>query len=295
MARFFHRLLPSRLAADLLCIPAGSLLVAAGLVVFTIPNHIAPGGVSGLATALAHISPLPVSLWSLLLNLPLLFWAWRSLGKKSLVLTLLSTVLLSLFLELLSFLPVYTGDVLMAAIFGGAVMGLGIGLLFLRGISTGGTDLLALLLRPLFPNTASGSLLLIIDGLVVALAVLVFRDIEVALTSTVSIFISARVIDALAQGVDYAKVIFVITSRADEISQALNRGDRGSTLLPAVGGYTGEKKTLIITVTRRRELAQKLRLIKGLDPEAFAFVSDATEVHGEGFKEEFPQDVFLSR
>lgn len=286
MGRFFHALpLPSWMA-DLLCLLAGSLLVAAGLVVFTIPNHIAPGGVSGLATALAHISPLPVSLWSLLLNLPLLLWAWRSLGRRSLVLTLLSTVLLSLFLELLSGLPVYTGDVLMAALFGGAIMGLGIGLLFLRGVSTGGTDLLALLLKPLFPNTASGSLLLIIDGLVVALAVLVFRDIEVALSSAVSIYICARVIDTLAQGVDYAKVIFVVSSRAEEISRALNQGERGSTLLPAMGGYTGQEKTLIITVTRRHELAHHLRLIKSLDPDAFTFVSDATEVHGEGFKEQ---------
>ena len=288
MHRFLHRPFLLPMAGDMLCVTVGSLLVAAGLLVFTIPNNIAPGGVSGLATALAHISSLPVSLWSLLLNLPLLLWAWRAMGKRSLLLTLLSTVLLSVFLELLAFLPVYTGDVLMAAIFGGAVMGLGIGLLFLRGISTGGTDLLALLLRPLFPNTPSGSLLLMIDALVVGFAVVVFRELEVALSSAISIYISARVIDTMAQGVDYAKVIFIVSTRADVISQALNAGERGNTLLPAVGGYTGEAKTLIITVTKRRELAQKLRLIKSLDPDAFTFVSNATEVHGEGFKEEPP-------
>ena len=288
MHRFLHRTSLLPMMGDMLCVTAGSLLVAAGLLVFTIPNNIAPGGVSGLATALAHISSLPVSLWSLLLNLPLLLWAWRAMGKRSLLLTLLSTVLLSVFLELFAFLPVYTGDVLIAAIFGGAVMGLGIGLLFLRGISTGGTDLLALLLRPLFPNTPSGSLLLVIDALVVGFAVVVFRELEVALSSAISIYISARLIDTMAQGVDYAKVIFVVSARADVISQALNAGERGNTLLPAVGGYTGEAKTLIITVTKRRELAQKLRLIKSLDPDAFTFVSDATEVHGEGFKEEPP-------
>ncbi len=273
-----------RLLADLLSLLPGSFLVAAGLILFTIPNNIAPGGVSGLATALAHITPIRLSLWTLALNLPLLLWAWRSMGGRSLALTLLSTLLLSAFLELFAFLPQYQGDVLMAAVFGGVLMGLGVGLLFLRGISTGGTDLLALLLRPFFPNVPAGTMLLVIDAVVVALAVLVFREIEVALSSTICIFVSSKVIDALAQGLDYAKVIFVVSSRAELLTEAMNRSERGCTLLPATGGYTGENRTLLVTVTRRNELAQKLRLIKSLDPEAFTFVTNATEVHGEGFK-----------
>ena len=274
-----------RLALDILATIFGSLMVAAGLVVFTIPNNIAPGGVSGLATALAHISPVPVSLWSLLLNAPLLICAWWAMGKRSLLLTLLSTVLLSAFIELLSFLPVYTNDKLISSVFGGVIMGLGIGLLFLRGISTGGTDLLALMLKKILPNIPSGSLLMFIDAAIVLFAVVIFREIEVALYSTVTIFVCSKLIDTMAQGVDYAKVIYIVSSKGKEISDAINTNmERGTTILPATGGYTGNDKQLVITVTRRNVLAQTLRLIKQTDPEAFTFVTDSTEVHGEGFK-----------
>ena len=274
-----------RLLLDVVATVLGSFIVAAALVVFTIPNNIAPGGVSGLATALAHISPIPVSLWTLLLNVPLLICALWLMGKRSLLLTLLSTVLLSVFIEMLSFLPVYTNDKLISSVFGGVIMGLGIGVLFLRGISTGGTDLLALMLKKPLPNIPSGSLLMAIDAAIVLFAVIIFKELEVALYSTVTIFVCSKIIDAMAQGIDYAKVIYIVSSKGKEISDVLNKNmERGTTILPATGGYTGNEKQLVITVTRRNVLAQTLRLIKQTDPEAFTFVTDSTEVHGEGFK-----------
>ena len=250
------------------------------------PNDIAPGGVSGLATALAYISPISVGAWTLLLNVPLLLAAWRLLGLRPLVFTLLATVLLSVFIDLFGYLlPGYTNNVLLAAVAGGVLSGLGVGLLFLRGISTGGTDLAALLLKKPFPNVPNGIMLLVIDALVVAIAVVIFRDIEVALYSAITIYLSSKVIDALAQGVDYAKVIYIITERGEEISRVLNeRTDRGTTLLSAMGGYTGKSKHMVVTVTRRNVLAQTLRLIRETDPAAFTFVTDSTEVHGQGFK-----------
>lgn len=274
------------LLLDLLFALAGSGLVALAIAVFTVPNDIAPGGVSGLATALAYLSPISVGVWALLLNVPLLLAAWRMFGLRSLGLTLLATVLLSAFIDLFgALLPGYTNNELLAAVAGGVLSGLGIGILFLRGVSTGGTDLLALLLHRFFPNIRSGLMLLLIDAAVVGIAVLVFRELEVALYSAITIYISSKVIDALAQGVDYAKVIYVVTSRGAEVSQALNKHtDRGTTLVQARGGYTGDDKQLVITVTRRNVLAQTLRIIKQADPAAFTFVTDSTEVHGEGFK-----------
>ena len=274
------------LIIDLVFAVLGSALVALAVAVFTVPNDIAPGGVSGLATALAFVTPVSVGVWSLLLNVPLLLAAWRMLGTRSLVLTMLSTVLLSVLIDLFGdLLPGYTNNELLAAVAGGAISGLGVGILFLRGISTGGTDLLTLLLRKVFPNVRSGVMLLIIDASVVAIAVLIFREIEVVLYSTIAIVVSSKVIDALAQGVDYAKVVYIITARGSEVSRVLNEQmDRGTTILPAQGGYTGDDKQLIITVTRRNVLAQTLKLIKQTDPAAFTFVTDSTEVHGEGFK-----------
>lgn len=275
-----------RFLTDFLYSVIGSAMIGVSLAMFTIPNDIAAGGVSGLATALAYITPIRVSIWTLMLNIPLLLAAWKLLGSRPLVLTLISTVLLSGFIELSeAILPQYTNDALIASFFGGALSGLGVGILFLRGISTGGTDLLALLIKKWFPNVPTGTLLLFLDITVVAVAVCVFKDIDVALYSTITIIVNSRVIDALTEGVDYAKVIYTITENRSEVVKVLNAcTDRGTTVIPAFGGYTGSEKQMVITVTRRHELAQTIRLIRQTDPGAFAFVMDSTEVHGEGFK-----------
>ena len=272
---------------DLLFLLIGTALVGLAIAIFTVPNDIAPGGVSGLATALARLTPhVSVGAWALILNVPLLLACWRRMGLRPLALTLLATLLLSGCIDLASaLLPGYTNNPLLAAVAGGAISGLGIGLLFLRGISTGGTDLAALLLKRWLPNVPSGTMLLAVDGLVVAIAVLVFRDIEVALYSTIAIVVSSKVIDALAQGVDYAKVIYTVTDKGEEVARALNEQTiRGTTVLPARGGWTGNEKEVVITVTRRNVLAQTLRIIKQTDPASFTYVTDSTEVHGEGFK-----------
>lgn len=270
---------------DILVCIIGSALVGTALSVFTIPNEIAPGGISGLSTALAYMLGVRVSVLSLVLNIPIMLAAYRLLGKRSFFYTLLSTALLSGFIELASFLPVYTGNILIAAVYGGVLSGIGIGILFLRNITTGGTDLIALMLHKAFPNVPNGTILAVIDGIVVLIAVLVFRKIEVALTSVLTIYFSSKVIDLIAQGVDYAKVIYIVTDKGKELSAVLNSStDRGNTVIKAFGGYTGAEKQLVITVTRRNVLAQTLRLIHATDPAAFTFVTDSTEVHGEGFK-----------
>ncbi len=270
---------------DILVCIIGSALVGTALSVFTIPNEIAPGGISGLSTALAYVLGVRVSVLSLVLNIPIMLAAYRLLGKRSFFYTLLSTALLSGFIELASFLPVYTGNILIAAVYGGVLTGIGIGILFLRNITTGGTDLLALMLHKAFPNVPNGTILAVIDGIVVLIAVLVFQKIEVALTSVLTIYFSSKVIDLIAQGVDYAKVIYIVTDKGKELSAVLNSStDRGNTVIKAFGGYTGAEKQLVITVTRRNVLAQTLQLIHATDPAAFTFVTDSTEVHGEGFK-----------
>ena len=270
---------------DILVCIIGSALVGTALSVFTIPNEIAPGGISGLSTALAYMLGVRVSVLTLVLNIPIMLAAYRLLGKRSFFYTLLSTALLSGFIELASFLPVYTGNILIAAVYGGVLTGIGIGILFLRNITTGGTDLIALMLHKAFPNVPNGTILAVIDGIVVLIAVLVFRKIEVALTSVLTIYFSSKVIDLIAQGVDYAKVIYIVTDKGKEVSAVLNSStDRGNTVIKAFGGYTGAEKQLVITVTRRNVLAQTLRLIHATDPAAFTFVTDSTEVHGEGFK-----------
>ncbi|MEA4965091.1 MAG: YitT family protein [Oscillospiraceae bacterium] len=271
---------------DTLAIFIGCSLVAAGLDMFAFPNDISPGGVSGLAAALSRLIPVSVGTLAFLINLPLLVVAWRVLGFRQLSRTIIATVLLSVLIDLVArFFPVYSGNILLAAALGGVLTGVGIGLLFLRGISTGGTDLLSILLLRVMPNLPIGGLLLCIDSCVVVVAVLVFRDVEVALYSAVMIFVTSRVIDSIMDGANYAKVIYVITDHGDAITQALStQTGRGVTVFPARGGYTGKDKTVVLTVTRRNTLAQTLSVIKQTDPESFSFVVNAAEVHGEGFR-----------
>ena len=274
-------------ALDILAIVVGTAMVALGLVLFTIPNDIAPGGVSGLATALAYVSPLSVGVWTLILNVPVVAVAWRKLGLKPILKTILSTLLLSLLIDVLTALvPPYVNNVLLAAVLGGVLCGAGTGLIFLRGASTGGTDLISLLLNRVFPNMSVGFLLLLVDTLVVVFAVTVFRDIEVALYSIVTIFVTTKTIDAILEGVDHAKVIYVVTEKGEDVNRRLaGEMERGVTLLEGKGGYTRRDKQVLMVVVRRNLFSQTMSAIKETDPDAFLFVMNASEVHGEGFKQ----------
>ena len=275
-----------KLLMDALSILLGTALVAAGLDMFVIPNNISPGGVSGLAATLAHIIPLSVGTLALIINIPLLIAAWKILGFSQLSRTLVSTVMLSVFIDLFAnVLPVYSENILLASGLGGVFAGAGIGILFLRGISTGGTDLFSILLLRAMPNLPIGGLLLSIDAMVVVFAVVVVGDIEIALYSFVEIYLASKVIDGIMDGANYAKVIYIITEHGREMTEMLStKTDRGVTLLPAKGGYTGNDKSVVVTVTRQNILSQTLTLIKQTDPDAFSFVVNAAEVHGEGFR-----------
>ena len=286
MSKIFGKYTVRDILIDLAYTVVGTALVGFALSMFTVPNDIAPGGVSGLSTALAFVTPIRVSVWALMMNIPLMIAAWRRLGPRALFFTLIATLLLSLFIEIGDrFLPRYTSDTLVASLMGGVVSGLGMGMLFIRGVSTGGTDLLALILKKLLPNIPTGTLLMFVDAAVVVIATLIFRDFDVAIYSAITIYVCSKVIDTLTQGVDYAKVIYTVTSCGEEVVRVLNeQTERGSTLIPAVGGYTGKGKQIVMTVTRRSVVAQTLRLIRQADPKAFTFVMDSTEVHGEGFK-----------
>lgn len=275
------------LLLDIVVIIIGSAITALGLAVFTVPNQIAPGGISGVATAIAHLISVPVGTLTLLLNIPLMIVAWRRLGLKPLAKTIAATVLLSVAIDVFGLLiPGYTNNTLLAAVMGGGLIGAGLGLMLIRGISTGGTDLIGLMLIKRGPGFSLGQLLMLIDTAVVLFAVAVFRNIEVALYSMVTLFVISKTIDAIQQGVDHAKVIYIVTDQTDALVQKLaHEMGRGVTILPARGAFTGKEKAVLMTIARRSEVALTLQTVRAMDPRAFTILSDATEVHGEGFKE----------
>lgn len=276
-----------QLLLDAFVILIGNALCAMGLSMFTVPNDIAPGGLSGLATAISHLSNLPVGALTLILNIPLIIIALIKLGRRFLIRTIISTVMLSVFIDLAAFLlPSYTNDVLLSSLIGGVAMGIGIGIQLSRGISTGGTDLISIMIQRGLSDISLGKTLLFIDGMVVLFAAFVFGNLEVILYSAVTIYVQSKAIDAVQAGLDYAKLIYIITDKSDEILSVLaGEMNRGVTILPAKGGYSRDNKTVLMTAARRRDVGATLRAVKEIDKKAFIILTNATEVHGEGFKE----------
>ena len=265
----------------------GCLSMALGMNFFLIPNKIVGGGLSGIGTVLYHLFGLPVGLSVLVMNIPLFLLSWRILGRSFGVKTLVATVVLSVFIDATSFVPVLTGDLLLASLVGGGMMGVGLGLIFRQDASTGGTDLAAKIVHKVVSFVSVGQILLVIDALVVIMAGLVFGQYELALYAGVTIFITARVIDAVVIGVNYTKAAYVISLQSDRISeQILQDMDRGVTELKGTGKYTGTDRPVLLCVLRSRDIPHLKQIVSDIDPEAFVFISDVREVFGEGFSYE---------
>ncbi|GFN22740.1 YitT family protein [Thermanaeromonas sp. C210] len=266
-------------------ITAGCFLTGLGLVLFLVPNKIAAGGVSGLATVLYHIIGVPVGLTMLVLNVPLFMAGLKVLGLRFGVKTLYGTVALSLLTDALSLvLRPATFDSLLAAIYGGILTGVGLGVVFRSGGSTGGTDLAALLFRR-FTSLSAGMGLLVVDALVIALAGIVF-GMELALYALLALFLASRAIDTVQEGGGFAKAAVIISDHSAEIARRiLTDLDRGATGICGRGVYTNRGRELLLVVVQRAEVTRLKNLVAEVDPRAFVIVSNVHEVLGEGFRE----------
>lgn len=265
---------------------AGCGLYAAGVLIFAVPNGIAQSGVTGLAIIFNFLLHTPVGLTYFVINIPLILGAWLALGWKFVAKTLWVTVILSVMLDAFSpFLPTYTGDKLLAALFCGAITGAGLALVFMRGATTGGTDILGRIFRKKWPHISMGRVILVSDAAIVAAAALVFKSVESALYAAIVIFVCSRVIDYVLYGTGNGKMLMVVTDHATEISKAVTTEmKRGVTILPVQGGYTGHHKSMLICAVRSSEVSKLNKIIKQFDDNPFIIVSEAGEIIGEGFK-----------
>ncbi|MDD4237594.1 MAG: YitT family protein [Desulfotomaculaceae bacterium] len=264
----------------------GVLLVALGLDMFLIPNKIAAGGVSGIATILHYLVGAPVGAAILVLNLPLFAMGIYRLGLRFGFRSLYGTITLSLAVDLLApVLPVPTNDILLASLYGGVLTGLGMGLVFRSRGTTGGTDLAAMILRT-YTGVNIGQLLFLVDGAVVLAAGVAFRSAELAMYALITIFIIAWLIDVVQEGLSYAKAFLIISERSGEIAEAITADlDRGATAWHAQGVYTGARREVLLSVVNRAEVSRLKEIVHGVDPRAFVILADVHEVLGEGFKE----------
>ncbi|TDO95138.1 uncharacterized membrane-anchored protein YitT (DUF2179 family) [Halanaerobium saccharolyticum] len=274
-----------RTIIDYLGITVGSFLIALALTVFLVPNKIAAGGVSGLATVIYYITSFPIGITMLIINIPLFLAGLKIMGTSFGMRTIYGIITLSVFTDLLQpHMSALTDDLLLASIYGGVVGGIGLGIVFRSRGTTGGTDMIASLIN-YFTGITVGEGLLIADGVVVTLAG-VFFNLEVALYAAVTIFITSQTIDVVQEGLNFKKGVLIISDQADQIRQmVVNDLNRGITEFEAKGGYTGNRKQVLLCIISRSEVSELKKAVSKIDKDAFVIISDVHEVLGEGFTE----------
>jgi uncharacterized membrane-anchored protein YitT (DUF2179 family) len=266
----------------------GSFIYSVAINTFTLPNLIVPGGVIGIATVIHSFTQWPVGTVSLILTVPLFFASLKILGKKTTLKILGASVVFFLMTDVTApFLPQYTENILVAAIFGGVIGGLGLGIMIIRGITTGGTDLLAQIISHYIHALSYGMTLTAVDAIIVVFAAIVFQDLSSMLYAAITIYITGIVIDKVSNGFDSAKLVQIITEKPEEISKTImTRMDRGVTLIESRGAYTGKNREMVFIVVKRYELQRLKRIVREFDPGAFIIIGEVSEVLGEGFKED---------
>ena len=271
---------------DLLFIIVGSALYAFSVDYFIAPNNFSTGGVTGIATMFNYITGFPIGTSIIIINIPLLIFSFRHFGIDMLVKTLSATVLSSILIDLFGkyIIPYNADNKLLAAVFGGLLTGLGLGLVFLRGGTTGGTDIIAKLIKLKLPQLSMGTTVLFCDSVIILAAYFVYGNIESVLYSLIVFIISSRGIDYIVFGASRSRMMLIITELKDEVTRNIfNEINHGITLLPAEGAYTGKNKNVLMTVVRPNEVAKINKIIKNTDPNAFTVITEAAEVMGLGF------------
>ena len=278
---------------DYLIIFVGCVLYALSVVLFTSPNDIAPGGVIGISTMINHAFDfLPIGTLNLALNIPIFLWGgiaigWRYLGK-----TLLASTVSSLLMDFFNIfidkglISPYRGDGMLVAIFGGLLCGVGLALIFYRGASTGGTDIVSRIMHDKLPHLSMGNFILLIDAMVVSASAFVYGNIEHALYAAICIFMCSKLIDTVLYGVsrNNGKLLFIVTSKYDDLTDAiLSRIDRGVTILDAQGGFQRDDKKVLLCAVRPQQVHHTNVLVHEIDPDAFVIITTANTIKGRGF------------
>lgn len=275
---------------DVVLIILGAAVYAAGINCFTAPKGIAPGGVGGLSTVISYLSggTLGIGLIFGVINIPLVIAGFLRLGKPLMLRTLIAVAVTSVCTDVLSGLfPAYEGDDRMiAAVFGGVLIGSGLGVVYLRDGTTGGTDIINKLIQKAKPHLSLGTIMMITDAFVVIVSILVYGNLESGLYAIITIFVSSRIMDLLLYGGRGGKAILIFSEKADEIGEAIV-GDisRGATYLKGTGVYSGTDKNVICCAVQKNEYAKLKRIVKEIDESAFIITATADEILGRGFRE----------
>lgn len=263
----------------------GSAVFALGFDLFLSPNDLNAGGVSGIAMILVHMIGFgSVGTVTMLINLPLFILGGLKIGKKFFFGSLVGMVGSSVLLDIFARVPAIAVEPLVAALYGGVLCGLGLGMVFATGASTGGSDIVVRLLKMKYRNVPIGTINMIFDLTVAVLTGIVYWDITKALYSGIAIFFTGKIIDAVVYRFDYSKVVLIISDRYEQVAAFIMQElDRGATYLEGIGSYSGNPRKVIMTVVKPSQIADLKEAVMAVDPKAFLVVQEAHQVLGEGF------------
>ena len=272
---------------DMIYLTLGCAIMAIGTAVFLLPNQLSTGGFTGIATIFYYLFNFPMGTVILALNIPFFILAFFKIGKKLVIKSIIGTGLLSFFIDLFEKIPALTNDRLLACIYGGIFIGLGLALVLKANASTGGTDLITYIARAYKPYIKTSSIIVMIDVIIIGLNVIFFKKVEIGLYSAISIYLMGKMIDIVFEGINFTKVVYIISTKYQEISEEIDKQlQRGSTGIYAKGMYTNTDKIMLMCVGSRNEVARMKQIATQIDPKAFIIISNAREAWGKGFKEE---------
>jgi len=273
---------------DIAVIVLAAAIFSVGIVCFISPNDIAPGGGTGIAIILSELTSLPLGLLIAAVNIPLIVAGFVLLNKKIMVKTLVSVAVITLMTDFVfADMPLYNadgGNGILAAVFGGVLMGAGIGLTYARGATSGGTDIIAKIVSRFYPDLKLGQIQFFSDAVIILLGLAVFRDLDAALYAVISVFVQSKLVDMLVYGGQESRLLMVFSEIPHEISKRLVEADRGVTLLQGEGAYSGTHRHVIVTAVYKSDYTKIRRMIRDTDPLAFVIVTSAGEVVGKGFQ-----------
>jgi uncharacterized membrane-anchored protein YitT (DUF2179 family) len=266
-------------------IAVASVFFAIAVSLFLDPNKLAPGGVTGIAIIINHFLDMPTGTLVLIMNIPIMILGIWKFGVKFFISTIVATVMGSVFIDIVAKFPVATNDMFLSALIGGILMGLSIGLIFKVGASTGGTDIIARLLKIRFPHVETGKLFILVDIMIVLASAIAFRDIELAAYAGICVFVSGKALDFVLYGGEGARLIFVISDKEEEIAQKFMTDlDSGVTYVNGIGAYTSADKKIIMCAMTKQMLPKAQDIVRDIDINAFIIVTSANEIVGEGYK-----------
>ena len=275
-------------AADAALFIIGGAIYAVAVILFLSGNEISPGGLTGISTMLNYLYGLPVGTVVFILNIPILVIGFIKFGGIFIVKTAVSTVVISITLDIAEeLLPELKINPVLAAVFGGLLMGLSISMFMLRGSTTGGVDIIAMLINRRFPHLTVGRLMLASDAFIVAFSALVYKNIESALYSVIALYASSRIMDVMLYGADKGKIVYIVTENSScVVEKIMSIVRRGITVIDVTGAYTGRKLKMLMCTVRRNEVSAVCKTARENDKGAFIVVAEAGDILGEGFKRE---------